>query len=348
MALAVFYGEDSRQSVAYPKLLLLDEIDAPLHPSMTRSLIRTLDGFFVRRIGMSVILATHSPSTVALAPEESLYVMKSNAPGLHQVRKGAAINMLLEGVPTLSISFDGRRQVFVESAGDAELYDLLFQKLRRILNHERSLAFIGVGTRPSNGADIDGGCARVVSVVKTLAEGGNKSVLGLIDWDKKHTSSSRVHVLAEGRRYAIENCLLDPLLVALFLVHGGHARSQLGIGESESYAMLLHSDANRLQMLVDTIQLAVLTKAHVPSEDQRAHKEVTYTSGLRLKVATAYLQMDAHQLHSEVFEAFPQLKSHGRPDATLKKLINTVLTDAPELVPIELTDAMRFLLECDI
>src|SRR5256885_10852409 len=46
------------------------------------------------------------------------------------------------GVPTISISFDGRRQVFVESSRDAATYDRLFQRYKSEVGSERSLIFI--------------------------------------------------------------------------------------------------------------------------------------------------------------------------------------------------------------
>ena len=41
-ALCLYNSTDRRQSVARPKLLLLDEVDAPLHPSMSRRLMKTV------------------------------------------------------------------------------------------------------------------------------------------------------------------------------------------------------------------------------------------------------------------------------------------------------------------
>ena len=41
-ALCLYYAQDRRQMVNYPKILLFDEIDAPLHPSMTQSLLRII------------------------------------------------------------------------------------------------------------------------------------------------------------------------------------------------------------------------------------------------------------------------------------------------------------------
>ena len=68
-ALCLYHAADQSTAVDFPKVLLFDEIDAPLHPSMSRSLLRTIQKTLVEEHGIFVILTTHSPSTVALAPD---------------------------------------------------------------------------------------------------------------------------------------------------------------------------------------------------------------------------------------------------------------------------------------
>jgi hypothetical protein len=58
---------------------------------------------------------------VALAPEEAIYSMNALNPRLEKTSKSAALAILTAGVPTLSVSFSGRRQIFVESRTDASL-----------------------------------------------------------------------------------------------------------------------------------------------------------------------------------------------------------------------------------
>jgi hypothetical protein len=75
LAFCVYYAQDKRQVATKPKLLLLDEVDAPLHPSMARTFLGTIMDTIVAEHGIPVIAATHSASTVAMAPESSLYIM---------------------------------------------------------------------------------------------------------------------------------------------------------------------------------------------------------------------------------------------------------------------------------
>jgi predicted ATP-dependent endonuclease of OLD family len=97
-ALCLYYAGDQRQIVDYPEVLLFDEIDAPLHPSMTQSLLSTIQEVLVNRHGIKVILTTHSPSTVALSPEESLYAMyKTDEKRIQKSSKDGALSLLTAG-----------------------------------------------------------------------------------------------------------------------------------------------------------------------------------------------------------------------------------------------------------
>jgi energy-coupling factor transporter ATP-binding protein EcfA2 len=160
-AFCLYYSLDIRQIVQRPKLLLLDEIDAPLHPSMSRQLVDTIQKSLVNEQGVNVILATHLPSTVAVAPEEAVYVMRPDEPGLHKIGKRQAIAVLTSEIPTLSIDFSGRRQVFVESQYGAERYEKLYRSLSPLIASERSLAFVAVGQK-WKGGEQGGGCDNVI------------------------------------------------------------------------------------------------------------------------------------------------------------------------------------------
>lgn len=130
-AFCVYYASDKRQLATPPKLLLLDEVDATLHPSMSQTLIETISRSLIQAYGIKVIMTTHSPSTVALAPESAVHLMTPGIAGIRRCSKAEALNILTVGVPTLSISYEGRRQVFVESPSDAKAYDAAY----KILSH---------------------------------------------------------------------------------------------------------------------------------------------------------------------------------------------------------------------
>lgn len=86
---------------SFPDVLLLDEVDASLHPSMIKNMLEVIRTIFLKQ-GVKVILVSHSPTTIAQAPEESIYVM--NRSGLQRVvkkSKSEALSVLTEGFATL-------------------------------------------------------------------------------------------------------------------------------------------------------------------------------------------------------------------------------------------------------
>jgi len=128
----------------FPDILLLDEVDASLHPSMMRNMLSVINNVFIAQ-GVKVILVTHSPTTIALAQEESLYLM--NPSGVNRVvksNKQQALDILTEGYATLDQGirlFDevSRNQVTVISEGRNSEY------LKRAL-HFRGISDVEVLT----------------------------------------------------------------------------------------------------------------------------------------------------------------------------------------------------------
>jgi predicted ATPase len=158
----------------FPDILLLDEIDASLHPSMMQNLLEVIRDIFLVK-GVKVILVTHSPSTIALAPEESVFVM--NKEGINRIEKkkrADALQILTEGFATLeegikifdqisksnvAVITEGRNTSFIKKAIELEgLTDIevisgveghsgkeqlktLFEFLTRI-PHEKQIVFV--------------------------------------------------------------------------------------------------------------------------------------------------------------------------------------------------------------
>ena len=85
-----------------PKLLLLDELDALLHPSMVSALIKGLKDQFVNN-GTQVIMATHSVTTVSMLEEREIFrVARSGGKvDVRPVLKSEAVSELSEGLATI-------------------------------------------------------------------------------------------------------------------------------------------------------------------------------------------------------------------------------------------------------
>ena len=99
LCLATF---NQRMGRSKPRLLLLDELDAVLHPSMVAALLSGLKQQFVSD-NTHVIMATHSVTTVATLEEEEIYriVRSGRRVDIQPVAKQAAVQELSEGLATI-------------------------------------------------------------------------------------------------------------------------------------------------------------------------------------------------------------------------------------------------------
>ena len=85
-----------------PKLLLLDEVDVVLHPSMISALIIGLKNVFVKN-GTRILMATHSVTTVSMLEEGEIFRVsrKDNKVDVSPVTKSEAVSELSEGIATI-------------------------------------------------------------------------------------------------------------------------------------------------------------------------------------------------------------------------------------------------------
>lgn len=340
-AMATFTYDEALVSVNRPGLLLLDELDASLHPEMVQRWLGAVIGGLVERQGISVIATTHSPTTVALAPEESLYEMIDGTAGLRKIVKQAALDRLTYGVPTLSIDYSGRRQVFVESDTDASIFDSCYALIKSRLESKRSLSFISTGMRDKDAVEINSGCTIVTNIVTALEKAGNRAVYGLVDWDGAAVSTARIKVLAEGRRNGVENVLLDPLLVALLLIRNDRTPPDVA-DLAASFTGLDALSQPQLQRLADCVQSRVL-----PNDPGSELEPVTYLNGVTLTARRTYLRADDHELEEGLKDAFPFLRkfSHRRGQLVLT-VVKEVIRDYPGFCPMEMKLAFDSISDC--
>ena len=85
-----------------PKLILLDELDALLHPSMVRALVSCLKNLFVSN-GTRVLMATHCAATVAALEESEIFRVSRNGSTvrIRAVNRTEAVEELSDGIATL-------------------------------------------------------------------------------------------------------------------------------------------------------------------------------------------------------------------------------------------------------
>lgn len=79
------------------KILLLDEFDAHLNPSLSKMYIEIIRDKIVNEFDIQVIMTTHSPSTVAYARDEELFWMERGR-GISQSSKAQIIPILSDGI----------------------------------------------------------------------------------------------------------------------------------------------------------------------------------------------------------------------------------------------------------
>ena len=87
-----------------PKLILLDELDAMLHPSMIAVLVTVLKDLFVSR-GTKVLMTSHSPMTVGTLDEEETFRVERSGGAVYvsSTTKSEAITELSEGLATVDV-----------------------------------------------------------------------------------------------------------------------------------------------------------------------------------------------------------------------------------------------------
>ncbi len=332
LALTLFNSQYYDETIVKtPKLLLLDEPDAFLHPQMVIKMYQALSAFAVN-FKVQILITTHSPTTVALAPDNSTYVVSENA--IVAVTKDEGVAELLDGVTQISISPDNRRQVYVESQYDADVYQAIFSKLihrSELLDPKISLSFISSGPKmPSQqlrdkakqilGVSDDGlldefvesvngigNCAQVIGQVEALEQIGNKTVRGVIDWDLKNSAPHGVFVLAEKYAYSIENIALDPICI-LLLLHTDKPElfTIEGICGQDVHWMDWLDDCLLLQESVDRFIKKVLGRENNKDE------EVEYISGHTLLTDREYLHMKGHALENLVKQKYSALNAFSR------------------------------------
>ncbi|MCU1362778.1 MAG: hypothetical protein JWM55_606 [Acidimicrobiaceae bacterium] len=328
IAMTMYSSSVTPSSMAMPQILLLDEADASLHPSMIKNLLQVLEELFVDRFNVRVILATHSPTTVALAREDSLYVMRrSESRRLIKATRDQALGALTVGLPTLSVSTENRRQVFVESEYDEVAYTKLFQILRGTLNSPFSLEFIASGKGDA------GGSTAVKHLVSNLRGAGNTAVWGILDKDKRKGASSGI--VYSPARYSLENLVLDPLAVGLYLLREQKFSPEpMGLSPEFKYFEL---DSESAQTIVDFIVGRVALPA--PSERLTA---VEYLGGFSCNVPEQWLSMNGHLLEDTLKEAIQELKG---PQKQLKReVVYKVFGELSRAVPTDVVNLFASLL----
>lgn len=336
LILKLFLSQSYAKNLKYPDYLFLDEPDAHLHPEMSKLLIDVLYETFVNQLGIKVLITTHSPSTVALAPEESIYEIR-NEPitELRKVDKDSALKILTENLPTLTIDYKNHRQIFVESPIDQYYYSSVFNKLKLDGGLVHQLYFIASAMGRGN-------CDLVNTLVKAMRDSNNRTSFGVIDWDLKNNPTDFVKLHGHNNRYSIENYILDPIyLVALFIEQklANHV-GELGFDETYSQHFIGNESQEKLQEYANWLINKVYEKKPILKSSEQTNIHVEYSNGKKISLPQWFVSKRGHDLEPILRETFPSLSQFPSETELYIKMAQVTAKCYP-FVPIDTISLLK-------
>lgn len=319
------------------ELILLDEVDALLNPTLAEKYIAVLD-IIKNNSGKSIIATTHSPTTVALWPEGTMYLMNRFEPRLQITDKMSILNYLSASL--FHVVGQTLRLILVEDRDDAEFYSIVSEAsassglIRResvIWLSCRELQENRSGTVPSGGKQVvkgwlsSFGDAVGVGIVKALC-----------DRDRDGSLIEGMHVL---ERYAIENYIYDPVYCLIsFCLHESSSKEWpfggAGLTLLDFSSRPPHDDVRKkLQDIV--LAFADGLKDQLYPEAERsvsldAEVDVPLRNGLTLRYPAWLLMANGHSLVNAYCSVVKGLSSRR------EKMLTTIKS-FPDWMPVDIT-----------
>jgi predicted ATPase len=330
LVIKLFTEKYYETDLAFPELIVLDEPDAYLHPEMSKLLIDVLYKSFVLDLGVKVIMTTHSPSTIALTPEDCIFKMSNNPIcSLKKISKDSALEILTGMIPTLSIDYKNHKQVFLESPTDVTYFQVLFNKLNSEEQLNYKLYFISNEMGKSNSD-------WVKATVAKLREGGVVRSFGIIDWDDKNRSSTEILVHGEGNRYSVENFLYDAVYMAiLFLEQNGanNIKSELIFDITYNQYNLITETEQRLQEIWDWF-IDKVEEKYPTLKSNSTLFEIFYYNGKKVFIPNWLRKIQGHELETKLKIIFPSL-SKFTSEGELQSKLSIIMAKCYPLVPLD-------------
>ena len=356
------YATTAGNAAEPPKLLLLDEPDACLHPQMVQKLHAVL-ARIVKSFGCGIIFTTHSPTTVSLFNDGPIWQVSERS--IVEVQKDAAIADLLVGLDQISIHYTRCKQVYVESHKDEDVYTELFTYLRRWnlgVSEHIALSFIPAAPKltPDNVRKVmkahlgeldpekaeafiqalngQGDCVHVEGAVESLNAEDGVPVHGIIDWDLVSQPHGRIQVLGEGLFYSLENAVLNPLTLGVYLLQNFREKmSPADYGLGDAFDLLdVYSDTACWQAIADGVTAKVLGASDVKHE-----VACVFLTGGRVSLDRRYAHMNGHDLEGRLRQAsvYPFLNAvNKRPTLLMDVLRKVVQPTQGRMMPMAFVD----------
>ena len=317
-----------------PSLIIFDEPDAYLHPSLCSTMLKVIQEVFIGEHSIKVVMTTHSPTTVAMLPETSLYRMKGGV--MEKVTKQDAILALTAGLNTISVYYENVKQVFVEADNDNLFMSQVYHHAMTAgkLINDINLRFVNVGD------DKLGGCTTVKKVVNDLAGADNKTVYGILDYDGKRNPSARIKILGNGKRYAIDNYLVDPLVISLLYLEEKNEKQKIGFDEHDSIVGYEKKYLTERQQFGNNF--IKILESKVPASKRTDSTPVNYQTlgGENYTIPMWFTTIQGHELVDYVKEAAPFLKKYDEK-AFCRKVVHYCYGNYPGIIPMELVETLK-------
>jgi AAA15 family ATPase/GTPase len=336
LILKLFQAVYFDKNLSFPDLIIMDEPDAYLHPEMSKLMIEVLKDIFVDKYGIQIIFTTHSPSTVAMAPDDCIYELK-NSPGtsLKQISKDHALKVLLENIPTLSIDYKNHRQVFVESPTDSYYYQSIFNKIKVATKPPFDLYFISTGYGKSN-------CAQVVSLTHQLRTAGNQTCYGIIDWDNSNQPQDNIVVHGFEKVYSIENLIYNPLYLVILFIEEGCSNNigELGFDRTFNQYDLVNQPVGDIQKCIEWFFEKIHEKS--PFYKYSDLEACEFGESLEIMIPKWYNQMQGHdKLEPLLKKTFPSLNNAKySSEGKLQETLTNIAVKCYPFIPKETFDAL--------
>jgi hypothetical protein len=280
---------------------------------MARQLIDVLYNVLVKQHGVRVILTTHSPSTVALSPDGSIFEMRrwdatATTPRITPaISKANAVARLTAGLVVVS---PGARQVLVEDEDDVAFYEAVRDLLTdygpgkdpRAIAATPPLTLIAA-SRGKGKDKVGGGCTIVKQWVDKLDQPPFLEVVrGVIDRDAGNAATARIKVIG---RHSIENYLTDPLVVFVALIDLGQAPPIDGAGNTPGTEHRIRDYGPAvLQRIVDAICERISERLGTLRSDESHPEVVRFTNGVELSYPAWVFYRRGHDLLSATQAAY--------------------------------------------
>jgi energy-coupling factor transporter ATP-binding protein EcfA2 len=333
----LFIADDNSASFNVPELILLDEPDSNLHPDLTKLLIKTINDLFVKRLGITVLMVTHSPSTIALCPEESIFKMqnypKSN---IEKISKEEALKNLTKNIPVLSIDYNNHKQILCEGENDRDFFNKIFNKLKENDKIDTNFQpyFLTLGAGKANRYQVE-------KLVTEFRNYGNNRIYGIVDWDMSNKKPKKgIFIHGENIRYSLESFLFDPIYITTLLLDkemcGIH--NELGLDKDYNISSIIGYSSNDLQKRVDWFFSKIYDKNPGLKEKKKSFtkQRIEYFNGKSVELDSwAVIEKGHNNYFNYITNAFNGLGEKYKSDTSLNaELINTCSKLYP-LIPKE-------------